>query len=278
MRLVAAFLLAGLLPLLQGCVAAAIPVVAGAAMAKTRIDKNPTPPVSPKQATPVRTASAADRSDLRIIPTSLSALPAPDAVHGLKSNSIQAFGTYAREIANLTPGQGTRISALLIAPGELNAKRAACGSRPLAVIVDLDPGRGTFDPLSPGQAEPMLGPVLADIRAQDIAVVWFSRLGENFADAARAALAAGGLDPTGQDTLILMSDIDDRKQTRRDAVAKTLCPIAILGDERADFDELYLYLKNPESAIALDASIGRGWFLASPFVGQQQTAFAGANP
>ena len=87
-----------------------------------------------------------------------------------------------------------------------------------------------------------------------------------------------GLDPTGMDTLVLMSDIGERKQTRRDAIANTLCPIAILGDERADFDELYLYLKNPDSAIALDASIGRGWFLASPFVGQPQTSLAGAKP
>ena len=149
MRLGPVILLAGLLPLTQGCIAAAIPVVAGAAMAKGRIEKASPSSASADSAPPARIASAADRSDRHLIATSLSALPAPDFVAKRDSNAIHAFGTYASEIADLAPGQGTRISALLIAPGELNAKRAVCGSHPLAVIVDLDPGRGTFDPLSP---------------------------------------------------------------------------------------------------------------------------------
>ncbi len=96
-------------------------------------------------------------------------------------------------------------------------------------------------------------------------MIWFTRLGAGFADATRTALAAAGLDPEGRDELVLLSTLDERKQTRRDEVAKRVCPIALVGDERADFDELYLYLKQPDAAVALDAMIGRGWFLASPF-------------
>lgn len=272
-----------LVPLTQGCVAAAIPLVTGAAVARTQIDTPP--PSSPVEerggnvpVAPARIAATADRSDLRIVPTTLAELPAPDTTAPRNDPVIQAFARYAGTMAEAMPGREQRVSALLTEPSELNARRIPCGSRPLAVIIDLDPGRGTFDPLSPGQADPHLGTALAGLRAKGVAVIWLSRLGENFADAARAALAQGGLDPEGRDTLVLMRDLDERKQTRRDALAKAVCPIAILGDERADFDELYLYLKNPDTAIALDASLGRGWFLASPFTARQDRTLAGTRP
>lgn len=277
MRLITALALAGLVPLTQGCIAAAIPLVAGAAVAKTQVDKAPrtAAPVFPP---PARIATSPDWSDLRVVPTSLSALPAPDFPDDRDRAAIAAFGAYASSVADLAPGQGGRISAVLTDPSDLDTARADCGSRAPAVFIDLDPGRGTFDPLSPGQANADLGRALGELRAKNVTVVWVSRLGENFASATRVALAQGGLDPEGRDTLVLMRDIDERKQTRRDVIAQTLCPVAILGDERADFDELYLYLKNPDSALALDATIGKGWFLASPFAGQPTAALAGAKP
>ena len=112
---------------------------------------------------------------------------------------------------------------------------------------------------------------LDELRAKNVEVVWFSRLGASFEGATRTALAATGLDPAGNDRLVLLSNLDERKQSRRDEAAKRVCPIALVGDERADFDELYLYLKQPEAALALDAMIGRGWFLASPFVPAAET-------
>ena len=278
MRLAAVLTLAGLLPLTQGCIAAAIPLAAGATMAKMRSDRSSPAPAPASALAQARVAAAGDRSDLRVVPTSLSALPAPDFAASKSDEAIKAFENYASGMADIAPGQGPRTSALLTDPGDLDATRIDCGSRPPAVFVDLDPGRGTFDPLSPGNADPELGKVLVSLRAKGMAVVWLSRLGENFASAARAALAQGGLDRAGRDTLVLMRDLGERKQTRRDAIAQELCPVAILGDERADFDELYLYLKNPDSAFALDASIGKGWFLASPFVGQPTAALAGVRP
>ena len=92
--------------------------------------------------------------------------------------------------------------------------------------------------------------------------------GEASAEAIRAALASTGLDPEGTDRLLVLGSLDERKQTRRDALAKTHCIVAILGDERADFDELYLYLKDREAVVPSDAIIGRGWFLATPIVSE----------
>lgn len=258
-RLRAALLLAGLLPMTSGCVAAMMPLYAGAALVKTQTGRG-----DPKAAAS-KVASAADRSDLKIVQTSLTALPPPDTPPP-GNPPVRAFQTYALSQAELPPGVGKRTSAIVPTASELRADRAECGALPAAVFVDLDPGRGTFDPLAPGEADPALGPALAALRERGVRVVWFSRLGANFAGAARTALAQGGLDSAGADELMLMRDIDERKQSARDAVAKRVCPIAMLGDERADFDELYLYLKDPAAAVALDTMMGRGWFLASPFV------------
>ena len=273
----------GAVPMLSGCIAAAIPLAAGAALAKSRLDQDRTAPASPQgvaAASPAgvpELASASARSDLKIEPTGLTSLPPPDGAMFSDAPSYAALEAYALAQAAIQPGMGKRVSALVSSPGDLMARRADCTASTPAVFIDLDPGRGTFDPLAPGRASPALASTLADLRAQGINVVWFSRLGENFSGAVRAALARGGLDPSGSDRIVLMRGIDERKQTRRDNLASLVCPIALVGDERADFDELYLYLKRPDAAVALDALIGRGWFLVSPFR-PDPTLFSGAKP
>ncbi|NJK31325.1 MAG: hypothetical protein HC927_02305 [Deltaproteobacteria bacterium] len=47
-------------------------------------------------------------------------------------------------------------------------------------------------------------------------------------------------------------------------LAATACIIAIAGDERADFDERYRYLRNPRAGAQLDLLIDDGWFLIEP--------------
>lgn len=269
MRALAALLAAALLPATSGCVAAAIPLAAGGLVAKrmTGHDRNTT-------AAPVAQASAA--SDVKVTRLALTELPPPDAVGSAANPAVAAFRSYAlAEIEKPTPAS-SRPSALLSRASDLRADRANCTATSSAVFVDLDPGRGTFDPLAPGVPDQAMAAALAELRGKGVEVVWFSRLGASFEQATRAALASAGLDPAGRDRLVMLSNLDERKQSRRDEVAKTACPIALLGDERADFDELYLYLKHPEAALALDAMIGRGWFLASPFA-QPQPATAGAD-
>lgn len=260
----AGLLLAALTPALSGCIAAVVPLAAGAALVN-RPDPRERAAKLDAAAEAASAARASDRSDMRIVPTSLTALPPPDAAGPVGGSAISAFRSYALAQAALVPGMGKRENAIIPDASDLRLKRGDCGSLPSAVFIDLDPGRGTFDPLAPGVADTPLAAALAELRARDVTVVWFSRLGANFAAAARATLTGSGLDPDGADELMLLRDLDERKQTLRDEVAKRLCPIAILGDERADFDELYLYLRNPDAALALDAMLDRGWFLAAPF-------------
>ena len=259
MKRTAALAAAGLALLTTGCVAAVLPLAAGAALAK-RHGELERPAVSRAPTS----AAKASSGEARIIPTTLTALPpASNAPSG--DPDVAAFAAYALASGPSTAPGARRTSAILPTASELRVARTPCGSLPAAVIVDLDPGRGTFDPLMPGTPDPALRDALASLRAKGLAVAWLSRLGTNFEAAAREVLQSSGLDPTGADTLLLLPDLSARKQSLRDQVAARFCPVAMLGDERADFDELYLYLKNPDTALALDAMIGRGWFLASPF-------------
>lgn len=263
-RAAAALAFAALATMLSGCAAAVIPLYAGAML----INGPSTPgevEAKPQASAPARISAS---NDLTLVPTSLSALPLPDSA---KANpAIAAFERYALAVVNAPLSRpGTRASAIIPEASALRLVRRQCGAQPAAVFVDLDAGRGSFDPLAPGEADPSLAEALATLRGRGVKVVWFSRLGANFAAAARDALIRKGLDPEGQDELVLMRDLGERKQSLRDEVAKRYCPVALLGDERADFDELYLYLKDPSAAIALDAMIGKGWFLAHPFATPQ---------
>lgn len=258
MRHWAALLLAGLLPATSGCVAAVVPLAAGAVVARRVTTDKASRPAPP-------TAQASVASGLKVTPLALTELPRPDSVAGANDNIVAAFRSYALAEVEKALAGGKRPSALLSRASDLRSDRANCMATLSAVFIDLDPGRDTFDPLAPGEPDRALAAALAELRAKDVQVVWFSRLGASFQEPTRAVLAASGLDPAGADRLVLLSNLDERKQTRRDEAAKQLCPIALVGDERADFDELYLYLKQPEAALALDAMIGRGWFLASPF-------------
>ncbi len=262
MKRAAAFALACLLPSTTGCIAAVIPLAAGAALTNRQSDRaDRVAGTAPQPALPPAAAAAA-KSELAVVLTPLTALPPPAHAPGL-DHVVPAFRDYA--VSRPEPQAGTRESAILASASDLRVVRVPCISQERAVFIDLDPGRGTFDPLAPGAADPALAAALTALRERGVAIVWFSRLGANFTQSVRAALVEGGLDPAGKDEIALVADLAERKQSLRDAVARRVCPIAMLGDERADFDELYLYLKDPEAAAALDAMIGKGWFLASPF-------------
>lgn len=265
-RTLAALVLAGCSSMVSGCIAAVLPLAAGAVVVK-RVDDIETRAAKLDKAVEAASAGramASDQGDIAVR-TDLTSLPTPDIIAASHGAEFATFRAYALAQAEVPPGSGQRPNAIIPDASDLALVRGQCGKQEAAVFVDLDPGRATFDPLAPGAPAGSLRDALAALRARGVKVVWFSRLGANFAQPARQVLVESGLDPTGQDEVVLMRDLGERKQTLRDEVAKRLCPIAMLGDERADFDELYLYLKNPDSALALDAMIGKGWFLASPF-------------
>ncbi len=254
-----------LFPLLfSGCVAALIPVAAGGMLAgKDKIGL---------ESGTQNAETLPARTDVLI------AIPAP------KPTSVRLGGQVAHELPPPMPGRGTfsgmfeyvaaqadkdpvsdlRQSALLAAPGSLTPDRSDCSIRPPAVVFDLDPADALFNPAAAVKADPELAQMLRDFRSRDITIFWLSALTPLDADAMRSRLSVSGLDPAGSDGLLLMRHIDDRKQTRRHDVSKTHCVVAIAGDTRSDFDELFDYLMDPSAAHPIEALLNAGWFLTPP--------------
>lgn len=293
---------------LSGCVAAAIPVVAGGLMIGGRGDDGSSDDTessaSARVDTPIETVT--DRAAVEPVASpepvgELAALPDDEPTQGvrleggiagladgaaepvdtplravavgipeasqaggrpaLSLRAYDSFYSYVDSQARRDPVERPRDSALLTSPGTLRPDRTECSIRPPAVLIDLDPGDGMFDhAVSPAQNN-ALSQMLAAMRMQDIEIFWISSVPAVQAGAVRRTLAASGLDPKGDDNLLLMRNGEDRKQERRRDLDETHCLVAIAGDTRADFDELYAYLKDRSTAQPLEELVGAGWFL-----------------
>lgn len=254
--------LLALVPLLSGCIAfAALPVLAGGAMiaggnVKIRAaTPNPGAPKLVRRKVPERTAGApADGIAL----TGLSALPAPTR---LAPDPWMEFVGYALAQVPARAEQPLGRSALLVSGTSLELpRRRPCAARDPAVIVDLDRAaetRGGDPPLN-------VGAQLERLRAAGIVVVWISSRPAAEVSQVAASLRASGLDPAGTDPLLLLRTPSDRKQALREEAALDVCPIAIAGDRKGDFDELFDYLRDPQAPAGLDSLLGSGWFIVPP--------------
>lgn len=274
---------------LQGCVAAVIPLAAGAAMATSREQ----PPAASEADTllgapaatvaPGAPAVGEPAARPRLLPETEEALRRFDLAAGIEAAGTKslaapdfaasapaaadratyaAFADYALDIAARNPLRDeVRPSALLARPGVLTPDRAPCNFVGNAVLIDLDPEGSLLEPSRPID-HGALAAALARLRAAEVEVVWGTALTADRAGDVRGWLRRSGLDPEGKDRLLLLRYPEDRKQTRREEASSDRCLIAMLGDERADFDELFDYLKQPDAAVGLDAMLGQGWFLA----------------
>lgn len=225
-----------------------------------------TPAVAVVPAEPESSDPAPEMIPVSAPASTLTTAPLSPVVREATSASVTSadysvFARYAAAQGELPIIGSERRSAMLENPGSLTPAAKTCSIQPAAVMIDLDPAGGTLDPVRAMRGDPALSATLASLRASDIAIAWVSSVTADRAGAVRKALVASALDPTGQDELVLLRFPEERKQTRRRDLAKELCVVAIAGDERADFDELFEYLKDPATAAPLDALIGAGWFL-----------------
>lgn len=143
----------------------------------------------------------------------------------------------------------------------LEPVKAQCGGVSPTVLIDLDPKGALFDSTSASRPPSGLARGLAQLRLSGVSIAWISGNGIDKLDAINRALRYSGLDLNNEDRVLLVRGPDDRKQTLREELSQISCLIAIAGDTRSDFDELYDYLKNPADAGSLEPLIGDGWFL-----------------
>ena len=283
---------------LSGCVAAAIPLVAGGALVRTSTDGKdagetappPPAPAAPQPSEPpvaetVEVAKPAVPAQekqaitpppavIRSVPASPTGkLPPIEAPTPEATNAFIPFIQYAKKVGQsddtaAQSAETSALSAVLSDPVALDGKRAACAAKTTTVVIDLDPGSELYAPGNELKSDPELMLGLGQLRANDIKVAWLSGASAAYAGDLRMALRTSGLDALGRDTLLLMRYPDDRKQTRRKELAAETCLIAIAGDSRPDFDERFKYLRNPEDARGLEVLFNNGWFLVPTIVGE----------
>lgn len=231
-------------------------------------------------------------------------------LHGSGEAALMARRTFEDMAAYVVAQQARRargeaVEGAVLAPGAtVDAPRwAACGTRPPAVIFDVDETAllntganydaalrrdppfdatrwASWEEQGANFVEPMPGliPALATMRAAGVTVVFNSNRENRFAGQAATAIRAAGLgDAVHMETLFLRGDVGggSAKDPRREAVAARHCVLAMAGDQMGDFADAYndralgvaQRRRRVETAAAGDR-VGRGWFLlANPAYG-----------
>jgi hypothetical protein len=240
-------------PALGGCAAAALApsVLAGSAIATGVGERD----------LAVQTSFPADPPPMN---TSLP-IAVPSSVSDTLSDTWQRFVETALARSGALGGLDPVPSALLVPfrSAEWPARRP-CEADIAAVVVDLDEGPTVFNAASDLSSAPGLADALGRLRDAGVVVLWVSQASANRVKEVGDALRASGLDPTGRDPLLLVRNPNERKQIIRANAEQSVCVVAIAGDQRSDFDELFDYLRVPESQMGLDHMLDDSWFLTPP--------------
>ena len=271
-----------LLPLLSGCIAvAALPLLAGGAMFAGGNVKIRAATPRPKVSGTVRIAAMGEeRTAGSAIATAPVLPPALTQPAGRRDSPLLSelrppaptapdpwrdFVDYAADKGAAAAGKARGRSVLLEAGTPIGLpKLRQCEGKPPAVVLDLDSGAQAFAPGAAHTPSPALVDGLARMREAGVVVLWITALPAGEVSAVAEALKTSGLDPAGSDPLLLVRSAADRKQVLREDAQRDVCVIAIAGDRKGDFDELFDYLRDPASGASLDYLLGSGWFIVPP--------------
>jgi len=281
--------------LLSGCVAALLPLAALGTMGKNQIDR-----VQAKRelvavgaidlAMPVGTVTIGPDSDTAdALPMTAKKFAGEGGATGIvevaldgdaadyiaqffqsvgpDSSPYADFAAHAlKQSARLAEGEGIRSVVLVPRVDVFKPETMACEHKPLAVVIDLDDvtGRDWIKAETLYRQNGLIE-VLNSLRADEISVIWLSDQPAAASEQISAILNEAGFTQTeSDDFLFLDRGAEDRKQVRRWDAARNYCIVAMAGDDRADFDELYAYLRDPDGAITLENMFDNGWFLTPP--------------
>lgn len=283
------------LPLLSGCVAALLPLAALGTMGKNQIDR-----VQAKRelvavgaidlAMPVGTVTIGPDSDTAdAMPRAAKKFAGQGGATGIvevdldeeaadyiaqlfqpvgpEASFYADFAAHAlKQSARLEAGEGVESVVLIPRVDIFKPETMACEHKPLAVVIDLDDvtGRDWIKAETLYRQNGLIE-VLNSLRAAEISVIWLSDQPVTASEQISAILNEAGFSQSeSDDFLFLDRGAEDRKQVRRWDAARNYCIVAMAGDDRADFDELYDYLRDPDGAITLNNMFDNGWFLTPP--------------
>lgn len=282
-------------PLLSSCVAALLPLAAVGTMGKNQIDRAKAkrelvatgavglarPVGSVTIGMDDAAADAVSKSEKKFTGQGGAIEIAEDDLDGdaadylaqffqpLESNAspYAAFAAHAlNQSAKLEAGEGVRSVVLIPRVDIFKPETIGCAGKPLAVAIDLDDSTGQdWSKAETLYRQNGLIEVLTSLRAAEIGVIWLSDQPVAASAKIAAILADAGFSQSeSDDFLFLDRGGDDRKQVRRWDAARNYCIVAMAGDHRTDFDELYAYLRDPDGAVTLERMFDNGWFLTPP--------------
>ena len=130
----------------------------------------------------------------------------------------------------------------------------------MVVLIDLDVAPGTPAEMDI-ERQNGFAELLETLRETGIRIAWLAETNDTQLKPILDLLREGEA-PVLRDTDLMLVGLPGsyRKQERRWALAQSHCVVAIAGDRKGDFDELYDYLRDQSYAIRLEAFTGRGWF------------------
>jgi len=294
--------------LLSGCVAAAVPALAASAIGGKAVfggDHQPNetiaPPVAP-QAQPAAVTAPRAPTPQPIQPVAMQVPQTMQFLYGsgeAAALSLQAYeGLIDMMVARSSDrAVGLQVFSVVLSPDSTLAapKFLPCGSKPLAVMLDIDEtsllnlGYEEQDAAHPGPFDParwdrwektgakavVAAPGLLQAanaaRESSVTLIYNSnRLVENAAETA-AALSGAGLGPIAHlKNLWLQGDVapGPGKDPRRWAIAQQYCVIAMVGDQLGDFSDLFnapdmtpQRRRNAVAAKGFRTLWGHGWFI-----------------
>lgn len=262
---------------LSGCVAALVPLAAVGALGKTQFDraragKKFVESGAVKVAAPLDVAASPPGAGV-VTEVQLDE-ESQKYVDGIfrraanqKSGPFQDFAQFAID-QSIKMEAGQRVASTILVPKVdiFKPETMQCDGRPPAVIIDLDDqANGQLLQPDPFFKRDDLAQNIKKLQAAKISIIWLSDEPRSASDTVMTMLQDSGLTAVGtQDFIYLARGLRDRKQLRRQDAARNFCIVAMAGDKRADFDELYDFLRNPDAAITLEPMIGQGWFLIPP--------------
>ncbi len=271
-------LLLGAALTLQGCVALVLPIAAAGvigkkevdkARARTRaaeadfkaasIDKTAPPQVFVGDAPPEQIATALP------VPTETDSPGAMTALERLAASNISnAYLPFVRhalgEAAKRGKGKAARSAVLTENVSLTQPQTISCDAKPMAVLIDLDVAPGTPAEMDV-ERQNGFAALLETLRESGIRIAWLAETDESQLKPILDLLREGE-EPVLRDTDIMLIGLPGsyRKQERRWSLAASHCVVAIAGDRKSDFDELFDYLRDQSYAIRLETFTGRGWF------------------
>jgi hypothetical protein len=250
----------------QGCAAAMIPVAAAGVIGKRQVEGG-RKRVAAAEAE-AATAALPDRAtaatpELQMAEPDAETLTAFDRLDQSRlSNAYLPFARYAAGAARKRQrGEPVSAAVLVDRVSLVNPATVPCEDKPMMAIIDLDLAPDTPAEMDIERQEGFAS-ILQALRESGMRIAWLAEADEPQLRPYLDLLQHGEVPVMSPDDLQLFGHgAGYRKQERRWQLARDHCVIAIAGDRKSDFDELYDYLRDPSYAIRLEAFTNRGWFL-----------------